>query len=108
MRNAAYRLTFGSADFVCAVGKLFGTCGPFFSTKKKATQQGWPKGKSGVLKGACSADERDYPQAWPGSEINSDYAVDSQSPHCDEAYDRTAGIPRTRTVRLDFCFYSTH
>jgi hypothetical protein len=34
----------------------------------------------------------DYPQAWPGSEINSGYAADSQSPHCDEARDGTAGI----------------
>ncbi|MBI6557302.1 hypothetical protein [Pseudomonas veronii] len=43
-----------------------------------------------------------------GSEINTGYAVDSQSPHCDEARDKTPGIPRTRMVRLTPRYYLTH
>jgi hypothetical protein len=49
----------------------------------------------------------DYPQEGPGSEINSDYAVDSQSLHCDEARVVSASILRTRTVRSDFAAYLT-
>jgi len=79
--------------------------------QKKATQTGWPKGKSGSLKqqdASCSADGGDYPQGEAGSEINSDYAVDSQNPHCDEARGATAGILRTRKVRAESVVYSTH
>jgi hypothetical protein len=57
------------------------------------------EGKSGALK-VCSADGGDYPQLWRASEINSDYALDSQSPHYDEARHDTPGIRRTRKVRL--------
>jgi hypothetical protein len=34
---------------------------------------------------SCSADGGDYPQGLPGSEINSDYAVDSHGLPCNEA-----------------------
>ncbi|CAI8928001.1 hypothetical protein EMIT0357P_40462 [Pseudomonas marginalis] len=57
---------------------------------------------------SCSADGENYPQAGTGSEINSDYAVDSQSLHCHEACGSAVGIPRTRTVRSGLCLYSTH
>jgi len=40
----------------------------------------------------------DYPHVQAGSEINSDYAVDSQTPHCNGAYGVAQAIARTRTV----------
>jgi hypothetical protein len=46
-----------------------------------------------------SADGDDYPQVRAGSEINSDYAGDSQRSHRHEACGETPVITRTRTVQ---------
>jgi len=64
------------------------------------------EGKSGALK-VCSADGGDYPQALQAGEINSDYALDSQSLHCDEARDHTPGNLRTSKVRIVLRIYTT-
>jgi len=111
MSSEVYRLTFWVGRFCLGANKTIRNLRVFFGHQKKATRARWPKGKSGSLTwqdASCSADGDDYPQARPGSEINSGYAVDSQSPHCDEASGSAPGILRTRTVRADCVVNSTH
>ncbi|MGV2893490.1 MULTISPECIES: hypothetical protein [unclassified Pseudomonas] len=110
MSSEVYRLTFWVGRFCLGANKTIRNLRMFFGHQKKATRARWPKGKSGSLTwqdASCSADGDDYPQAWPGSEINSGYAVDSQSPPCDEAMGMTPGVLRTRKVRHGASINST-
>jgi hypothetical protein len=110
MRNTAYRLAFGSADFVCAVGKR-----P--EEDKRNLRAIFALQKKGHLIKVAQREERSAEGSSadgaiirrPGRAVKLTLAMllIARAAHCNEACADASGIFRTRMVRLDFGGYLT-